>query len=106
MSERISTSSPRLGSISDDDPILAFDGAAASLFALAEARSHMVQTHQTLAALARRLGLEILAVGQLDKPGDQPPVGGGDDSPVIVARVNKAFENRPNKNLPTTPPMC
>jgi hypothetical protein len=31
MSERISTSSPRLGSISDDDPILAFDGAAALL---------------------------------------------------------------------------
>lgn len=55
----------------------AFDGTAASISALAEARSHLVQTHNTLAALARKMGLETLAVGPLDKPGDQPPIGGG-----------------------------
>ena len=55
----------------------AFDGAAASISALAEARSHLVQTHNTLAALARKLGLDTLAVGPMDKPGDQPPIGGG-----------------------------
>lgn len=55
----------------------AFDGAAASISALAEARSHLIQTHNTLAALARKLGLDTLAVGPLDKPGDTPPIGGG-----------------------------
>lgn len=55
----------------------AFDGAAASISALAEARSHLVQTHTTLAALARKMGLDTLAIGPLDKPGEQPPIGGG-----------------------------
>lgn len=55
----------------------AFEGAAATISALAEARAHIIQTHQTLSALARKLGLEILAVGPLDKPGDAPPIGGG-----------------------------
>ena len=55
----------------------AFDGAAASVSALAQARSHLVQTHNTLAALARKMGLDALAVGPIDKPGDQPPIGGG-----------------------------
>jgi hypothetical protein len=54
----------------------AFDGAAASISALAEARSHLVQTHNTLAALARKLGLETLAVGPVDKPDDIPPRDG------------------------------
>ena len=86
----------------------AFDGAAASLSALAAARSHIVDTHQTLAALARRLGLEVLAVGQLDKPGDRPPVGGGDGdaSPTLAAKVNETLGNSPNKTLPTRPPLC
>lgn len=53
----------------------AFDGAAAAIGALAQARSHLVDTHNTLAALARRLGLEPLAVGPVDKPEDRPPVG-------------------------------
>jgi hypothetical protein len=55
----------------------AFDGAAASIGALAEARSHLVDTHNTLAALARRLGLGTVAVGPLDKPEDDIPIGGG-----------------------------
>ena len=55
----------------------AFDGAARAISALAEARSHMVQTHHTLAALARKLGLETLAAGPVDKPDDEPPRGGG-----------------------------
>src|SRR5690606_30681614 len=55
----------------------AFSSAAASIGALAEARGHLVDTHNTLAALARRLGLEALALGPVDKPGDTPPVGGG-----------------------------
>lgn len=52
----------------------AFDGAAASITALAEARSHLVDTHNTLAALARRLGLDTVAVGPLDKPEDEIPI--------------------------------
>lgn len=55
----------------------AFTGAAASLSALAQARGHLVDTHNTLAALARKMGLETLAVGPVDKPGDTPPIGGG-----------------------------
>ena len=85
----------------------AFDEAAASLSALADARSHIVRTHQALAALARVLGLEILAVGQLDKPGDRPPVGGdGDDSAVGRILVNKSCENTPNKTLPEQAALC
>ena len=63
-----------------------FDGAAASISALAEARSHLVQTHTALAALARKLGLETLAIGPLDKPGPQPSLPGGiepEKTPVI-----------------------
>ncbi len=55
----------------------AFDGAAASISALAQARSHMVDTHNTLAALARKMGLDTVAVGPLDKPEDPVPIGGG-----------------------------
>lgn len=85
----------------------AFDGAAASISALAEARSHLVQTHTTLAALARKLGLDTLAVGPLDKPGDQPPLGGGGrEIPLAIAEVNKPLTNKANKVLPTTPAPC
>lgn len=55
----------------------AFDGTAAAIGALAAARSHLVDTHTSLAALARRLGLDDLAVGPLDKPEDDIPIGGG-----------------------------
>lgn len=75
----------------------AFDGAAASISALAEARSHLIQTHNTLAALARKLGLDTLAVGPLDKPGDQPPIGGlghDRDAPMV------------NNSLPARVPKC
>lgn len=54
-----------------------FEDAAASVHALTEARRHMVSTHNTLAALARRLGIEPLATGPVDKPEDTPPIGGG-----------------------------
>lgn len=54
-----------------------FDDAAASIQALAQARGHMVSAHNTLAALARRLGLEVLATGPVDKPEDTPPIGKG-----------------------------
>ncbi|WP_374514837.1 hypothetical protein [Brevundimonas sp.] len=85
----------------------AFDEAAASLSALADARAHIVRTHHALAALARVLGLESLAVGQLDKPGDHPPVGGdGDDSPVALTLVNKSLGNTPNKTLPAQAALC
>lgn len=53
----------------------AFDGAAASLSALTQARAHLVSTHQSLAALARKLGLGPLAAGPMDKPEDRPPAG-------------------------------
>lgn len=65
----------------------AFDGAAASIGALASARSHLVDTHNTLAALARRLGLETLAVGPMDKPEDRPPVGGEGAGGGIVQQL-------------------
>ena len=78
----------------------AFSGAAATIAALAEARGHLVQTHNTLAALARSLGLAALAVGPVDKPGDTPPVGGGvcpeGDTPHAVV----------NKSLPDTAKAC
>lgn len=78
----------------------AFSGAAAAIGSLAEARGHLVQTHNTLAALARKMGLEALAVGPVDKPGDTPPVGGGvcpqSDTPHVVV----------NKSLPSIGVAC
>lgn len=84
----------------------AFDGAAASISALAEARSHLVQTHNTLAALARKMGLDTLAVGPLDKPGEQPPLGGVSPTPLDEETVNKALMNTDNKSLPDSPNLC
>jgi hypothetical protein len=86
----------------------AFDGAAASIGALAEARSHLVQTHNTLAALARKLGLETLAIGPLDKPADRPPVGGGggDSQGVAAELVNESLSNALKKVLPDTLKLC
>ena len=55
----------------------AFEGAAATLSFLTQARGHIVDTHNRLAAIARSLKLETLAVGPVDKPDDDPPVGGG-----------------------------
>lgn len=78
----------------------AFEGTAEAISALARARAHIVQTHNTLAALARRLGLDALAVGPLDKPGDGPPVGGcGGDGCGVAPNVV-------NKTLPTTTGPC
>ncbi|MGZ9098331.1 MAG: hypothetical protein ACXW3O_01385 [Brevundimonas sp.] len=73
----------------------AFDGAAGAVTALAHARSHIVQTHHTLSALARTLGLDTLAVGPLDKPGDGPPIGGGATPANMV-----------NKSLPNSSSSC
>lgn len=78
----------------------AFAETAATITALAEARAHIVQTHNTLTALARKLGLDTLAVGPLDKPGDGPPIGGGGgDGPGIVPDMV-------NKTLPNTTRSC
>lgn len=49
----------------------AFDGAAASLAALTQARGHLVDTHNVLAALARRMRVDVVAIGPIDKP-DEP----------------------------------
>ncbi|KQY96638.1 hypothetical protein [Brevundimonas sp. Root1423] len=86
----------------------AFDGAAGALSALSTARSQMVQTHTALAALARKLGLDALAMGPVDKPGDTPPVGGGGgDGPGIRANmVNETLPNAVNKTLPYTTEPC
>lgn len=75
----------------------AFDAAAASIGALTQARSHMVATHNTLSALARKLGLETLAVGPLDKPEDTPPHGVS-DAPDFGHMVNNI--------LPSSPVAC
>lgn len=78
----------------------AFEGTAAAIAALARARAHIVQTHTTLASLARKLGLEALAVGPVDKPGDTPPVGGGGCDPGGSA------PDMVNKSLPKSPQAC
>lgn len=78
----------------------AFTGAAAAISALAEARGHLVQTHNTLAALARKMGLDALAVGPVDKPGDTPPVGGG------VCPEGDTGPDMVNKSLPDTGELC
>ncbi|NJC41878.1 hypothetical protein GGQ87_002173 [Brevundimonas alba] len=78
----------------------AFIGAAAAIGALAEARGHLVQTHNTLAALARSLGLETLAVGPVDKPGDTPPIGGG------VCPEGDTVHSMVNKSLPESGELC
>lgn len=63
----------------------AFDGLAASLSALTEARGHLGGAHRTLAALARRLGLRTVATGPMDKPEDRPPMdGSGGVRPNVV----------------------
>lgn len=86
----------------------AFDGAAGAVSALSAARSQMVQTHTALAALARKLGLDALAVGPIDKPGDTPPVGGGggDGGGVQPAMVNNTIADVMNKSLPYTTEPC
>lgn len=53
----------------------AFNGAAASLSALTDARARLVETHRSLAAVARMADLPLTAVGPLDKAEDRPPVG-------------------------------
>lgn len=76
----------------------AFEGTAAAISALAVARAHIVQTHNTLTALARKLGLDALAVGPVDKPGDGPPIGGGggDGGGVAPNMVNKILPGMAN----------
>lgn len=71
----------------------AFDGAAASIGALAEARARIVDTHNALAAVARKMGLDTLAVGILDKPEDKPPVGGGGVHQSLAPGVNKTLSH-------------
>lgn len=87
----------------------AFDGTAASLSALSEARAHLIDTHRTLAALARKLGLETLAIGPLDKPDDTPPIGGGGGVGTGLVRgfmVSETFANAANKTLPGKAKSC
>ncbi len=69
----------------------AFDGVAASIQSLAQARSHIVDTHNTLAALARKMGLDVLAVGPMDKPEDSPPRGGGIQAFGVVNKTLPSF---------------
>ena len=45
--------------------------------ALDQARARLGSARHALTALADRMGLEPLAVGPLDKPEDNPPIGGG-----------------------------
>ncbi|MFN4296029.1 MAG: hypothetical protein ACK4FB_04245 [Brevundimonas sp.] len=54
----------------------AFEDLAACLSALTQARGRLGGGHRTLAALARRMGLETLAAGPMDKPEDRPPMDG------------------------------
>lgn len=72
-----------------------FQGTAAGISALTEARAHIVETHNALAALARKLGLDILALGPVDKPEDRPPGDGGVEPAVML-----------NKSLSSSPVAC
>lgn len=78
----------------------AFSATAATISALSEARAHIVQTHNTLTALARKLGLETLAIGPLDKPGDGEPIGGGGGDGQGLS------SNMANNSLPSTTESC
>jgi hypothetical protein len=77
----------------------AFDGTAAAISALTRSRAHLVQTHTTLSALARKLGLEALAVGPMDKPGDGQP-----DAPGVSHR--EFGSDMVNKTLPISTDPC
>lgn len=66
----------------------AFEGVAATLTAVTQARAHLGGTHRTLSALARKLGLEALAAGPVDKPEDRPPTDGSE--PLRANVVNEA----------------
>lgn len=82
----------------------AFDGVAVAISALTIARQNMIQTHATLGVLVRSMGLDTLAVGPLDKPGDGPPVGGGiSDNPESV---NIRLTDVVNKSLPGEHSSC
>ena len=76
----------------------AFEGVAGAIGALTTARHNIIQTHANLSALARTLGLDALAVGPLDKPGDTPPVGGGASN--TSDKVNIQLTDVVNKSLP------
>lgn len=65
----------------------AFDGAAASVLALTQARGHLVETHNVLSALARRMGVDIVAFGPIDKPDEPPPPPTGVTTEMLRARV-------------------
>jgi hypothetical protein len=78
-----------------------FDGAAAAVQSLTEARAHLVRTHTALSALARKLGLEPLAVGPIDKPGDTPPIGGR-VIPAARELVNEDSREMANNLLPSS----
>lgn len=69
----------------------AFTGAAGAIAAVTEARGQLVESHNALAALARKLGLDILAVGPVDKPEDTPPIGGGGGGGGVAANLNKSL---------------
>lgn len=76
-----------------------FDEAAATISALSAARAHLVQTHNALAAVARKLGLDALASGPVDKPGEVPPLGGG-------GVTTRTFPDVVNKTLPLSSFPC
>lgn len=71
----------------------AFDGAAATVLALTQARSHLVATHRSLAALARMMGLEATAVGPMDKPEDDCPIGGARLDAPTRPKVKETLPN-------------
>ena len=53
-----------------------FASTASAVAGLTAVRGDLVQTHGSLAALARRMGLEAVAAGPMDKPKDDRPFHG------------------------------
>lgn len=62
-----------------------FDDATQSLVAINTARARIAAAHNRLAALARKMGLDLPALGPLDKPEATPPIGGGPRTALLEA---------------------
>lgn len=70
----------------------AFDGAAGAVVALTRARGDLVSAHEVLGALARKMRIDVTATGPIDKPDDDPPIGGGGHPPSRPAdSLNKVL---------------
>lgn len=50
---------------------------ARAMTGLADAKVALADAHRTAQTVANAMGIPVVAVGPIDKPGDTPPIGGG-----------------------------